>query len=134
MIAGIVFLVFGVFLLTSSFVLPEGVGRVPGPGFFPRAIGAAMTLLAAAEIAAARKRTAESQEWVGVRMAAGALALLAVYLAAWNLVPFAVRTPLFLGALLRLAGERWRASLTVAVVLTALIFAAFRLGLRLPLD
>jgi hypothetical protein len=134
MIPGFVFLAFGVFLLASSFALPEGVGRVPGPGFFPKAIGAAMMVLAVIEIAGARKRRAEPQEWIGIRMAAGAVALLAVYLVSWNLAPFAVRTPVFLAALLRLAGEGWRASLTVAAVLTALVFAAFRLGLRLPLD
>jgi hypothetical protein len=129
------FFVLGGLLAVSAARFPAGVGGLPGPGFFPGLIGAAMMLLAIA-LALRRRRPAPKEPrhtagaYTGV---AAAAALTALYLALWGRIPFALRTAVFAAVFLRSFGQPWRASLPVAGVLTAAVVAAFEFGLRVHL-
>lgn len=126
------FLALGIALLAAASALPPGIGRLPGPGFFPAAVGAAILVLAGCLLAGSLRRReppAESRP-ANTRLLAGAAALLFLYLLLWEVVPFAIRTPLFLVVFLRMAGERWRSSVAVSLVLTAAVLLAFQYGLR----
>jgi hypothetical protein len=126
----VVFLLLGLYLLFSARQFPPGVGGIPGPGFFPAVIGAAMLVLALPLLltrGAGPRPTAASQP------ALITVSLLAAYLLLWNHVPFSVRTALFLAIYLRCLGQPWRASLKVAAVLTLGVVAAFQYGLRVNL-
>lgn len=132
---GLLFLVLGIYLAASSFWLPSGVGPLPGPGFFPGAIGALIILLAAALLAQAVKQPAGTGLQIGNRRAiAGAVGLTLLYLLLWGTGGFAPRTAVFLVVLLKFLGERWKPALVVALVLTATVTLAFRFGLRLTLE
>lgn len=125
-----VFLLLGLYLLFSARQFPPGVGGMPGPGFFPAAIGAAMLLLALPLLVTGRSspRVAPASRSVWI-----AISLLAAYLLLWNHVPFAVRTALFLVIYLRCLGQPFRAALKVAAVITLGVVAAFQYGLRVNL-
>ena len=134
-IAALAFLAFAAALGVASWALPEGVGAVPGPAFFPLAIAAAMAALAfalvlqpvpPAEAAAAGEGTSQ--------LVAGAIGLLFVYLLLWGTGMFALRTVVFLALLLRWTGQSWRASAGVAAALTAVVVLAFQVGLRVSLE
>jgi putative tricarboxylic transport membrane protein len=133
-IVGASFLVLGIALVASSYALPPGLGRVPGPGFFPRVIGGVMLLLSASLLWQARRPApAPSTGGADTRTVLFVVGLLFLYLLAWGTGPFAVRTAVFLLLLLRGLGQPWRAALTLSLSLTAVVILAFQLGLRVPL-
>ncbi len=135
-IAAAGFLAFAAALAAGSWALPEGVGAVPGPAFFPLAISAAMAALALALLL--QRETAPmappALEGSRSRLAAGVIALLSVYLLLWGTGLFALRTLLFLTLLLRGTGQSWRTGVGVAAALTAVVVAAFQMGLRVSLE
>ena len=128
------FLLLGAYLVVSALGLPAGSGSLPGAGFFPRVIGVLMFLLAAA------------LGWEGVRgggkhfelehrgAVAGVIGLFFGYLLLWGTGLFALRTVAFLVLFLRFLGQSWKASVTVAAVLTATVAIAFQMGLRVSLE
>ena len=128
------FLLLGGYLVASALELPAGSGSLPGAGFFPQVIGVLMILLAAA------------LGWEGVRgggehfqlehrgAIAGVIGLFFGYLLLWGTGLFALRTAAFLVLFLRFLGQSWKASVTVAVVLTATVTIAFQIGLRVSLE
>lgn len=129
------FLVLGAYLAASASALPAGVGRLPGPGFFPQVIGSVTLLLAVALlIQTARRRGGGDFEVANTRGLAGAIGLVFVYLMLWGSGWFAVRTAVFLALLLRFLGQRWTASIAVAMALTAVVVGAFQYGLSISLE
>ena len=129
------FLVLGVGLLASSFALPEGVGREPGPGFFPRVIGGVTLLLAIALWWQSRRpappRATAPMDLRGVLVATG---LLALYLLLWGSGFFGLRTAAFLLVLLRFLAQPWRTALAVSISLSVAVLLVFRVGLGVSLD
>jgi hypothetical protein len=110
------------------------MGRLPGPGFFPRIIGAVTALLAGGLLwTAVRGGAGEDVSIGGRRALAITVGMLAVYLLLWGVVPFPIRTIAFVTLFLRLVGERWLRAVVVATVLTAAVTAAFQYGLRVSL-
>lgn len=135
LVLGASFLALGMGLVASAYALPSGLGRLPGPGFFPRVIGGVMVLLSLGVLGQARRATKPLRQGAGdLRTVLLVLGLLALYLLGWGIGPFAVRTALFLLLLLRLLGQPWRTGVTLSLSLTAVVILAFRIGLRVPLE
>ena len=135
LMVGASFLAVGVALVATSYGLPAGMGRLPGPGFFPRVIGGVMTLLSLALLWRARRgEDAENAAPADVRTVVGVVGLLFLYLLLWGSGLFAVRTAVFLFLLLRLLGQSWRSGLTVSLSLTAAVVLAFQIGLSVSLE
>jgi len=64
---------------------------------------------------------------------AGAVALTAAYVAAFEPLGYLLATPPYVAAILLVhGGARWRALVTAPVLLTAALYAAFRFGLLIP--
>ena len=134
LVLGGVFVLLGTLLVLSAWQFPAGMGRLPGPGFFPLLIGAAILGLASLLIAISlRSAPTATLVLANRKQLAWTTALILVYLMAWGWVPFPVRTAAFVVVLLRLLGHRWRASVTVAAVLTTAVVLAFQYGLRVDL-
>ena len=130
-----VFGALGIYLAITAWQLPAGMGRLPGPGFFPGVIGAAIILLAGLLLAASlRQARGGGFRIANAKALAVTTALLAAYLLLWGQVPFAVRTVVFVILFLRCLGQRWRPALAVALVLTAGVVLAFQYGLRVNLQ
>jgi putative tricarboxylic transport membrane protein len=128
------FLLLGVGILLSSFGFPAGMGRLPGPGFFPAVIGAAITCFSVALLWSAFQKPVEESASIGGRKTlAITIGLLIVFLALWGVVPFPVRTVVFVAVFLRLVGETWLRSVVVAAALTTAVVLAFQYGLRVSL-
>jgi hypothetical protein len=135
LILGASFLALGVALVVSSYALPRGMSGLPGPGFFPRVIGAVMMLLSLALVWQARRGgEADRSAPPDVRAVVGVVGLLFLYLLAWGTGLFPVRTAIFLLLLLRFLGQSWRSGLTVSLCLTAAIVLAFQVGLGVSLE
>ena len=110
---------------------------MPGPGFFPRVIGAVIILLAGALIVqTVRARTLPQGEWhiENGRAIAGAIGLVFVYLLLWGTGLFALRTAVFLALFVRFMGQPWKQSIVVSLVLSAVVVAAFQYGLHVSLE
>lgn len=133
LVVSLLFLSLGVALLAGARGLPPGFGALPGPGFFPSVIGAAIVVLAAGLLVASLRRSTTSFLIQNQRYLALTAGLLLVYLLLWDVTPFALRTFLMLAIFLRVLGERWRASVFVSAVLTAAVLLAFQYGLRVDL-
>lgn len=127
------FLALGVYLLISAWRFPAGMGRLPGPGFFPAVLGAVIVALSVALLAGARR--AEGPGWKLENKAALAMtvALLAGFLLLWGVIPFVVRGFLFVALFLRFLGQPWKVALAAGAVLTAAVVLAFQYGLRVTL-
>lgn len=122
-------------MLFGSWQLPAGVARLPGPGFFPGSTAAVMLALSIALLV--RPSAAESAAPLmrGDLRTAGIAALITcLYLASWGSGFFFLRTVLFLYLFLRILGERPRAGIAVAIVLTATVTLAFQYGLHVSFD
>ena len=131
---GVFFLLLGLGALASSYTFPAGMGRLPGPGFFPAVIGAATSCFALALLwSAFRKPVGASAAIGGRRSLAITIGLLAVFLMLWGTTPFPLRTLVFVVVFLKLMGEPWKRSVLVAGVLTAAVVLAFQYGLRVSL-
>lgn len=131
------FALLGSYLIASSFALPPGMGRLPGPGFFPQVIGAAILFLAGALLVQTmRARSAPQSEWriENGRAIAGAIGLVLVYLLLWGTGLFALRTAVFLALFIRFMGQPWKQSIAVSIVLSAVVVAAFQYGLHVSLE
>jgi hypothetical protein len=124
MITGLVFLILGLYLTASSLRLPSEAGM------FPRVLGALMALLALAALG--DRRPAGPLE--NGRTIAATVGLTVLYLLLWGTGGFALKTLLYLLALLRLYGQAWPPAAGVALILTALVTLGFQLGLRLTLE
>ena len=128
------FAALGAGLLLAGAWMPPGMGRLPGPGFFPEVVGAVILLLAAALFfVSLRKEVAGGFRLENRTALAATAALLIVYLALWGVVPFVLRTVVLLVVFLKMLGQRWRPALLVAVILTAAVVLAFQYGLRVDL-
>lgn len=112
---------------------PPGVGRLPGPAFFPIAIAAVTAAMALLLLAPGRK-AAQGGRAANPRLAWMVTALLTAYLALWGVGGFAARTMILLTVLLCLFGENWKRAVLFAAVLTAGVTAAFQYGLRVALQ
>ena len=137
----ICFIFLGGFLAATSSGLPEGLGGLPGPGFFPQVIGVVVLLLGVSLVVQTVRRDAaaageeEAHFLIENRGAiAGAIGLTFLYLALWGTGLFALRTGVFLSLFLKFLGQSWKASIAVAVVLTVTVTAAFQMGLRVSLE
>ncbi len=128
------FLALGLYLLAAAFTYPAGMGRLPGPGFFPAIVGAVIFLLALGLLFTARRQESSAAPAGGdARTLVVTVLLLGGYLGLWGIIPFFVRTALFVTVFLRLVGERWPRAIAVALLLTAAVVAAFQYGLRVSL-
>lgn len=135
LVLGIILAVLGSGLVFSATQFPPGMGRLPGPGFFPALIGAAILALAGFLIAVSlRSSSSRSFALANHWQLAWTAALVGAYLLAWGWIPFPVRTGVLVIVFLRLLGQRWRTSVTVAAVLTTAVVLAFQHGLRVDLQ
>jgi putative tricarboxylic transport membrane protein len=145
---GLFFAVLGAGLALAAWRLPEGVAGVPGPGVFPFVIGLGLVALGLglaassfrghrAPAATARvQETSPPPRGLGdghLRPIAAILALLAVYAALWETVPFIWRTPLLLLAIYRVVGEPWLRGTLMAAGATAVLALVFETLLRVRL-
>lgn len=134
---GVVFAVAGAFVAGAGWRMPEGVGGIPGPGFFPLLIGAVLGVLGCAlAVSSGRSRavTAAPARHLWPLWQVTAIAgLLAAYVAAWDAVPFLVRTPILLLAIARVVGESWWRGAASAVLTTLALAGIFDLLLRVRL-
>jgi hypothetical protein len=129
------FLLLGIYLAASAAGLPAGVGRLPGPGFFPQLIGSVTILLAVSLLVqTARRRDPGAFALANKKTVAGAIGLTFLYLLLWGTGLFALKTAVFLALLLRFLGQRWGVSVLVSLVLTATVVGAFQYGLRITLE
>jgi hypothetical protein len=129
------FLLLGIYLAASAAGLPAGVGRLPGPGFFPQLIGSVTILLAVSLLVqTARRRDPGAFALANKKTVAGAIGLTFLYLLLWGTGWFALKTAIFLALLLRFLGQRWGVSVLVSLVLTATVVGAFQYGLRITLE
>lgn len=129
------FAAFASLLLFGSWLLPPGMGRVPGPGFFPISVGVTMLALSLAMFVRPTALTAPlSLLRRDTRLATIVALVTLAYLALWGTGFFFLRTVLFLFLLLRLLGEKSRTGITVAVVLTTAVTLAFQYGLHVSLE
>jgi putative tricarboxylic transport membrane protein len=130
----LLFLALGLSLIVSAYQLPSGMGRLPGPGFFPALTGLLIVILAAFLLGVSLRRQAPRFEVHNKTALAVTIGLLAAYLLLWGKLPFAIRTVVLLVVFLRFLGERWRTSVTVAIVLSVAVLLAFQYGLRVDLQ
>ena len=137
----ICFVALGGFLVATSSGLPDGLGGLPGPGFFPRVIGVVVlllggTLLFQAVLPSTADSTGEATQFLIENRAAvvGAIGLTFVYLVLWGTGLFALRTGVFLALFLKFLGQNWKTSIAVAAVLTVTVTVAFQMGLRVSLE
>lgn len=134
-VAGGAFLAVGLLLVSTGLTFPEGVGGLPGAGFFPQVIGGVMALLACALLVQGYRTTATGTIMLSnLRQVGGTVALLLAYLLLWGTGFFAVRTIVFLAVMLRFLGQGWPSALGYAAALTAFVYAAFDLGLNVSLE
>ncbi len=132
---GFLFLGLGLALFLSGMAFPQGIGGLPGAGFFPQVIGCLITLLACALLYEARTPDGESGFKISnPRQVLGIAALLFVYLLLWGSGYFILRTIVFLIPALRFLKQDWRASLGYSVALTLLVYLAFDTGLNITLE
>ena len=133
-VVGALFLVLGLYLLISSSGFPPGMGRLPGPGFFPSVVASVVIALSVALLWGALHAAAGTEFRLENRQAlAVTVGLLAGFLLLWGVVPFAIRSIVFLALFLRFLGQSWRTAVLVGVALTAAVLAAFQFGLRVSL-
>jgi putative tricarboxylic transport membrane protein len=134
---GLGFAALGVLLAIAGWRLPPGLSGVPGPGVFPMLIGTGLLALGIGLAAFSNpgRATYWEQGWTATttRQVVIILALLALYAALWNMVPFIWRTPVLLAGIYRVVGEPWPRSLMIAVVTTAVLAGVFDGLLRVRL-
>ena len=132
-IVGVFFALLAVAIMLSAQALPVGLGKLPGAGFFPFWIGAAMLALSIPLLfrGGASSDGTPPGGWAQAGMVA---ALTLLYLSLWGSGWFPLRTLIFLVMLLRMLGESWRASAGVSATLTAVVVLAFQYGLRVSLE
>lgn len=133
-VVGGAFLVFAMSLLAAASNLPEASGGLPGPGFFPAWIAMAAGALAVGVLVRGARGTGETEGLGAVWAVLLFLGLTFLYLLLWGTGLFAVRTAVFLLLFLRLAGQSWKASASVAAVLAAAVTLAFGTGLGVSLE
>jgi hypothetical protein len=112
---------------------PGAVRGVPGPAFFPMAIGGLLIALAVS-LAATTRNGPRHDYWarpgggaprVVLRQIGAILILLVAYISLWDVIPFLARTPILLVAIYRILGESWKRALLLAVLLTIALYAVF---------
>ncbi len=130
LVVSLLFLFLGAALLAGASSLPPGLGALPGPGFFPGVIGAAVAVLAAGLFASSVRGGGASFVVDNRRRLALTAGLLILYLLLWGVTPFALQTFVMLAVFLRMLGEPWRTSVLVSGVLAAAVTLAFQYGLR----
>jgi Tripartite tricarboxylate transporter TctB family len=128
------FVVLSGLLLLGAWLLPPGIGRLPGPGFFPASIAAVMMALSLALFSRPAAESAGSLLRGDTRLAGIAVLITLAYLALWGSGFFFLRTVLFLYLFLRILGEKPRNGVAVALVLTAAVTLAFQYGLHVALE
>jgi hypothetical protein len=122
-------------LILGSWMLPEGIGRLPGPGFFPANIAGVMLALSIALLVRpSSDKSAGSLLRGDMRLVSIASLITFAYLALWGTGFFFLRTVLYLYLFLRILGEKPRAGVAVAVALTAVVTLAFQYGLHVTLE
>ncbi len=132
---GGIFATLGLSLVISGARFPEGVGRLPGAGFFPMTVGVAATLLAVGLLVTAFSSAVSVRPPLhNLRTLLMAGGLTAAYLLLWGYFGFALRTIVFMVLFLRLLGERWRNSVAVSAAVTAAVVLAFQYGLKIHLQ
>lgn len=137
LLVSLLFALLGVAVLVGSTRMPPGLGNLPGPGFFPRVLGALLLgfslMLATERTQAKDAQDDQAQPGSAWPLVLAAMALLTVYLLSWEWLPFLVRTPLLIGSLMRLSGASWRSVAMGGVLLSLFLFGIFQLGLRVDL-
>jgi putative tricarboxylic transport membrane protein len=140
----------GVGVIALGLQVPAGVQTDPlGPRAFPVALGVAIALCglllgvsvrmgswwtaSAAVFVESADDDASEGEILSRQRLVGAIGVTAAYLVAFERLGYLLATPLYLAALLLLqSGRRWRTLPTAPVLVTIVLYAAFRFGLLIP--
>lgn len=119
--------------------LPLGTPRRMGPGMYPLGVGVLIILIGSPMLASAllRRRTAPQKaieieiNWRALIFISGALLAFGVLVAPFGLAP-AIVALVFMSAL---AGSKhyWLSTIVVSLILPAIIYVIFTLGLGLPM-
>ncbi|MDZ7638828.1 MAG: tripartite tricarboxylate transporter TctB family protein [Bryobacterales bacterium] len=132
----------GLYLVVTSRSFPAGYGSLPGPGFFPFILGILILVFSAmiawearpaAPVPAAAPSPSAPFPAASILLPLAALLTIALWLFSWAWMPFLLRTPILVLALMRLSGSTWRAASIAALLFTATVYAIFQLGLRVDL-
>lgn len=136
-VAGLLFLGLAAAIYTVSGGLPEGTGRAPGAGFFPRVIAACIAVLSVVQVAQSVTRSDERVHRITVPVAKRILVtvvLLAAYVATLPVLGFLLGTVVFLLVFLRYSGvESLRVSLPFGLAVAVVLQYVFGSFLHVPL-
>ncbi|HVE48423.1 MAG TPA: tripartite tricarboxylate transporter TctB family protein [Casimicrobiaceae bacterium] len=133
-VAGVLCGLFALLWITTALGLPYMGDYAPGSGFLPLWLGVCLLLLSTIHVVAsvrAPSATAATGHWR--KVVAVALGLV-VCVAVIEPVGFVVAVGLYLLFLLRgVERESWRTSVGLSIAVVAVLFALFRLWLKVPL-
>lgn len=121
----------------SARLLPFGVVRNPGPGFFPWWVSLALGLLALVQLGhtlLARRAPGRSEEGGRVFKVVGVLAVLAVYSLVLEVVGYPIATFVVVLFMLRVTEpHRWPLALGIALLAAGGSYVLFAVWLGVPL-
>lgn len=133
-IGALVPLALGVFGLVVAIGLGPGSLSAPGAGLWPLVIS--IVMIAASAVAVIRAKHDDDVEAFdrGITTVGLSVASLLAYAALLPVVGFEIPTALLLFFWMKILGkERWRSSIVVSVVATAVVYALFILLLAVPI-
>ncbi|MEJ5228438.1 MAG: tripartite tricarboxylate transporter TctB family protein [Pseudothermotoga sp.] len=129
LIFSVVMLIFSVLLLIEASKLPEGIGALPGPGFFPTIIGIVIlilsTILLTTVVYKMIKKMGVSKfqgDWVRTLLFMG---ILFGYAGFWGKGNFFINTAIMTFSLQIISGSKWFKALIGSLCLAGSIYLLF---------
>lgn len=136
-VSGAVLLAFGIAFVVGGRQYPYSTPNGPGSGFLPFWLGLTMTVLAAALLVGATRRTDPGEAWLpsgrGLVRLVVVVAATAAFVWLMPVLGMAFGTAVFMVVVLRfLEGHRWSTTLAVAVATAGANWLVFSYWLRVP--
>jgi hypothetical protein len=139
-VTGLGFFVFGLCFFLEARRLPSFDETGLGSGYWPSLVcgaimvfGLILAVQSATKNRGARYFSLDAEKRRNIPDFFKVGGLIIVYVALWGRVPYLVSTPILFAASTLILGLDWKRSLVSAVVVSAAIYAIFRLGLRVML-